>query len=85
MMVRRSSTNRRTPTWPSRKPPSSSPTRPYCAAPANNRYELLDGESIMVPAPNIKHESVRFLLGHHLGNFTIGTWARQALLWCPAT
>ena len=43
----------------------------YCAAPADNRYELLDGELIMVAAPNIKHESVRSLLGHHLGNFII--------------
>ena len=43
----------------------------YCAAPAENRYELLDGELIMVAAPNIKHESVRSLLGHHLSNFII--------------
>ena len=43
----------------------------YCAAPADNRYELLDGELIMVAAPNIKHESVRSLLGHHLSNFII--------------
>ncbi len=43
----------------------------YCAAPADKRYELLDGELIMVPAPNLKHESVRSLLGHHLSNFII--------------
>ena len=43
----------------------------YCAAPAENRYELLDGELIMVAAPNIKHGSVRSLLGHHLSNFII--------------
>ena len=43
----------------------------YCAAPADNRYELLDGELIMVPAPNIKHESVRSLLGRELINFIV--------------
>ena len=43
----------------------------YCAAPADKRYELLDGELIMVPAPNLNHESVRSLLGHHLSNHII--------------
>ena len=43
----------------------------YCAAPADNRYELLDGELIMVPAPNLKHESVRSRLGRELINFIV--------------
>ena len=43
----------------------------YCAAPADSRYELLDGELTMVPAPNLKHESVRSRLGRELINFIV--------------
>ena len=43
----------------------------YCAAPADKRFELLDGELIMVPAPNLKHESVRSRLGRELINFIV--------------
>ena len=39
----------------------------YCAAPADERYELLDGELIMVPAPNIKHQTVQLKLAMRLG------------------
>ena len=41
----------------------------YCAAPADNRYELLDGELIMVPAPNLKHQQVQVRLGQCLWRF----------------
>ena len=30
----------------------------YRTAPADKRYELLDGDLIMVPAPNLKHQRV---------------------------
>ena len=43
----------------------------YCAAPADKRYELLDGELIMVPAPNTKHQDVQFRLALQLGNWII--------------
>ena len=41
----------------------------YCAAPADKRYELLDGELIMVPAPNLKHQQVQVRLGQCLWRF----------------
>ena len=41
----------------------------YCAAPADKRYELLDGELIMVPAPNLKHQTVQLKLTMRLGRF----------------
>ena len=41
----------------------------YCAAPADNRYELLDGELIMVPAPNLKHQRVQVKLTTRLELF----------------
>ena len=41
----------------------------YCAAPADKRYELLDGELIMVPAPNLKHQTVQLKLTMRLGLF----------------
>ena len=43
----------------------------YCATPADKRYELLDGELIMVPAPNTKHQDVQFRLALQLGNWII--------------
>ena len=43
----------------------------YCAAPADERYELLDGELIMVPAPNTKHQQVQFRLIQSLGRFIL--------------
>ena len=41
----------------------------YCAAPADKRYELLDGELIMVPAPNLKHQRVQLELAPQLRRF----------------
>ena len=41
----------------------------YCAAPADKRYELLDGELIMVPAPNLKHQTVQVKLTTRLALF----------------
>ena len=43
----------------------------YCAAPADERYELVDGELIMVPAPNIKHQDVQFRLALQLGKWIV--------------
>ncbi len=43
----------------------------YRAAPADTRYELVDGELIMVPAPNIKHQDVQFRLALQLGKWIV--------------
>ena len=42
----------------------------YCATPDDERYELLDGNLMMVPAPNRKHQEVLFRLARKLGDFT---------------
>ena len=48
----------------------------YCRAPDDKRYELLNGELMMVPAPNMKHQEIlgrlyvelhRFVQEHELG------------------
>jgi Uma2 family endonuclease len=48
----------------------------YCRAPDDKRYELLNGELMMVPAPNTKHQEIlgrlhvelhRFVQEHELG------------------
>ena len=41
----------------------------YCATPADKRYELLDGELIMVPAPNLEHQRVQLELAAQLHRF----------------
>ena len=41
----------------------------YCRTPADERYELLDGELMMVPAPNIRHQQVLGRLHLELGRF----------------
>ena len=41
----------------------------YRTTPADKRYELLDGDLIMVPAPNLKHQKVQRRLGQRLGQF----------------
>ena len=41
----------------------------YRTTPADERYELLDGDLIMAPAPNLKHQRVQFRLGRRLGQF----------------
>ena len=42
----------------------------YCATPDDERYELLNGDLTMVPAPNMRHQSVLFRLARKLGDFT---------------
>ncbi len=41
----------------------------YCATPDDERYELLNGNLMMVPAPNMKHQKVLGRLYLELGNF----------------
>ncbi len=41
----------------------------YLTTPADTRYELLDGELLMVPAPNIKHQRVQLELATQLSQF----------------
>lgn len=41
----------------------------YRTAPADARYELLDGDLIMVPAPNLTHQRVQSRLGRRLAQF----------------
>ena len=42
----------------------------YCRTADDERYELLNGELMMVPAPNIKHQSILIRLGRELSRFT---------------
>ena len=41
----------------------------YRTTPEDKRYELLDGDLLMTPAPNLKHQRVQFELGSRLGRF----------------
>ena len=41
----------------------------YRTAPADKRHELLDGDLIMVPAPNLKHQTVQLQLARRLASF----------------
>ena len=41
----------------------------YLTTPSDERYELLDGDLIMVPAPNLKHQHVLGNLHYHLRQF----------------
>ena len=43
----------------------------YRATPEDERYELLDGDLILVAAPNLKHQRVQFRLGRKLGQFIL--------------
>ena len=42
----------------------------YCATPDDERYELLDGKLMMVPAPNTKHQRLVVRLSRELDEFT---------------
>ena len=42
----------------------------YCRTPDDKRYELLNGELMTVPAPNMKHQQVVIRLGRELSRFT---------------
>ncbi len=41
----------------------------YRTAPPDKRYELIDGDLVMVPAPNLKHQTVQVRLGERLARF----------------
>ena len=41
----------------------------YRATPEDKRCELLDGELLMTPAPNLKHQRVQLRLGSRLARF----------------
>ena len=41
----------------------------YRTTPEDKRYELLDGDLLMTPAPNLKHQEVLLRLGGRLGRF----------------
>ena len=43
----------------------------YLTTPEDTRYELLDGDLIMVPAPNLKHQELQFRLSQELGRFIL--------------
>ena len=43
----------------------------YLTTPEDERYELLDGDLIMVPAPNLKHQKVQVRLGQKLVQFIL--------------
>ena len=43
----------------------------YRTSPPDKRYELLDGDLTMVPAPNLKHQRVQSRLGRALSNFIV--------------
>ncbi len=56
----------------------------YLTTPPDKRYELLDGELLMVPAPNLKHQEVQSRLGRELVNFIV-EHALGKLFYAPAT
>ena len=41
----------------------------YRTAPSDKRYELLDGDLVMTPSPNLKHQRVQLRLGRRLARF----------------
>ncbi len=43
----------------------------YCATPDDKRCELLNGDLMMVPAPNVKHQRILLRLAHKLGQFIL--------------
>ena len=41
----------------------------YRTAPPDRRYELVDGDLVVVPAPNLEHQAVQVRLGERLARF----------------
>ncbi len=41
----------------------------YRTAPPDRRYELLDGDLVLTPAPSLKHQTVQVQLGERLARF----------------
>ena len=54
----------------------------YCATPDDERYELLNGDLMMVPAPNTTHQRVQRRLGYKLTQF-IDEHAPGELFYAP--
>ena len=52
----------------------------YLATPSDERYELLDGDLIMVPAPNLKHQKVQGRLHYRLIQFILERKLGELLL-----
>ena len=50
----------------------------YCATPDDERYELLNGNLMMVPAPNMKHQKV--LVVRHVIIFGYGHGLQRAII-----
>ncbi len=56
----------------------------YLTTPADTRYELLDGDLIMVPAPNLKHQEVQFRWAKNSAHsFSTTSWGSSSMP--PAT
>lgn len=41
----------------------------YRTAPPDRRYELVDGDLVMVPAPSLRHQAIQVWLGERLARF----------------
>ena len=54
----------------------------YRTAPPDKRYELLDGELLLTPAPNLKHQRLQLRLGMRLAQF-IGERELGELFFAP--
>ncbi len=54
----------------------------YCLTPDNERYELLDGELIVAPAPNSAHQRVDAKLGWRLAQF-VEQWGLGQVFFAP--
>ena len=52
----------------------------YRTAPEDRRYELLDGDLVVAPAPNLKHQRVLLALGMLLGRFVKEAGLGEVLL-----
>ena len=52
----------------------------YRATPDDQRYELLDGDLVMVPAPNLKHQEVQGRLHYKLVEFILDRELGKLLL-----